>query len=96
MHPVPCEGVPGRCFRQDPAALDPLPPSPHSHSHIHSPSPQGRRCSTIPPFRRFPVPPVTLAEHTHTAMVWAAPDRLSFSKWEQARGQRGLPLSEGP
>ena len=52
--------------------LWPLPPLSQPQPPTLTPTamvPKGRRRSTIPPFRRFSVPPVPSAEHTPTAMM---------------------------
>ena len=63
-----------------------------------APAPRGRRCGTRPPFRRFPVPRGAPCggPDTHTTAAGQLLVASPSPKGEQALGQGGLPLSEGP
>ena len=81
--------------------VSPLQPQPHTSTPTPTPTPtppapRGDAAAQSPHFAGFQYRRCPLQSTHPQRWCRAAPDRLSFSKREQARGQRGLPLSEGP
>ena len=63
-----------------------------------APAPRGRRCGTRPPFGRCPAPRGAPCggPHTHTTAAGQLLVASPSPNGEQALGQGGLPLPEGP